>query len=145
MKGFSKISAKITALSLLLWLALRNLQTSIFAVNESGGGGGVGGGGTPTINGTNLAQLGDIFGRVVSVLIGIAGAIGIILIVIGGIRYILSSGDPKAMQSARNALTFAIIGLIIILLALAIVLLIGNVLGANNGNGQPLNVIHIGT
>ena len=98
--------------------------------------------GPTQIDGSDIHQLVDIFIRIISALLAVAGVFAVILIVIGGIRMILSMGDPKAMQSARGTVTFAIIGLIIILLSVAIVLIIGNFLGVS-----LLNVIsiHIGT
>lgn len=88
---------------------------------------------------TDFSNLGNLFTTVFGVLIGIVGGLAIIFIVIGGIRYIIARGDPKATDGARNQITAAIIGLIIALLAVAIVVLVGTILGAN----QPLNVIHI--
>jgi hypothetical protein len=62
-------------------------------------------------------------------LIGIIGVLAVIFIIIGGIRYILARGDPKATDSARGSITAAIIGLVIALLAVAIVTIVGNFLG----------------
>jgi len=84
------------------------------------------------VDGTDLNQIGIIFERLLAFLFSIAGAFAIIMIVVGAIRYMISSGDPKAVASARATITFAVIGLIIILLAVAIVLIIGNFLGVPN-------------
>lgn len=35
----------------------------------------------------------------------------------GGYRYLLSAGDPKAIQGAKQHLTYAVVGLIVIFLA----------------------------
>lgn len=98
--------------------------------------------GTTQIDGSDIHQLVDIFLRIITVLFSVAGIVTVILIIIGGIRMILSVGDPKAMQAARSSVTFAIIGLIIILLSVTIVLIVGKFLGVD-----LLNVIsiHIGT
>lgn len=76
------------------------------------------------------SDLGSIFNRIFLFLIGIVGALAIIFIVLGGIRYIIARGDPKATDSARNMITAALIGLVIALLAVAIVVIVGNFLGA---------------
>jgi hypothetical protein len=91
------------------------------------------------VNNVSISQLGDIIKRVIDALFGIAGAVIILIIIVGGVRYILSAGDPKAVQSAKGTITFAVIGLVIILLAVVIVNVIGNLLGASN-----LTVVRIG-
>ena len=93
--------------------------------------------GSPVSAGTDL---GSLFNTIFLWLIGIVGGLAIIFIVIGGIRYIIAGGDPKATDSAKNQITAAIVGLVIALLAVAIVLIIGNILGACT----PLNQVGIG-
>ncbi len=58
---------------------------------------------------------------VVNVLLFVLGAISVIMIVIGGIRYTLSNGDSAAITSAKNTILYSVIGLIVALLAFAIV------------------------
>ena len=47
--------------------------------------------------------------------------ISVIMLIYGGIRYVLSSGDSGAVQNAKNTIMYAIIGLVIAILAYAIV------------------------
>ena len=49
------------------------------------------------------------------------GAISIIMIVVGGILFALSNGDSSRVTKARNTVLYAAIGLIVSLLASAIV------------------------
>ncbi len=68
----------------------------------------------------DVAQLRDlegVFGNVVSVVLGLAGIVLFIMIILGGFSYITSGGDPKKVESARNTLTYAIGGMIFIALA----------------------------
>jgi len=58
----------------------------------------------------------------------IAVIASIIFITLGGIRWIMSSGDPKAVEAARKQITYAVIGLIITLLAFMIVKTLGQIL-----------------
>jgi hypothetical protein len=44
----------------------------------------------------------------------IAGVAAIIVIVIGGIRFMVSGGDPSSVASARNSIIYALVGLILI-------------------------------
>lgn len=64
---------------------------------------------------------GSIFTTIVNVLLFIIGAISIIMLIIGGIRYTISGGDSSAVTSAKNTILYAIVGLIIAFLAFAIV------------------------
>lgn len=52
---------------------------------------------------------------------GIAGAIALLIIVLAGIRYTLSQGDPQSTNLAKNAIIYASIGLVVCALAFAIV------------------------
>lgn len=66
-----------------------------------------------------------VFHNIVSAALTFAGAVALFMIVYAGIRYITSGGDPKAVEGARNTLTWAIIGLIVILISFAIINFIG--------------------
>jgi hypothetical protein len=68
----------------------------------------------------DVAQLQDlegVFGNVVNVVLGLAGIVLFIMLILGGFGYITSGGDPKKIESARNTLTYAIGGMIFIALA----------------------------
>lgn len=66
-------------------------------------------------------NVGDIIKTIVNVLLFILGAVAVIMIVIGGIRYSISQGDSGAITSAKNTILYAVIGLVVALLAYAIV------------------------
>ena len=54
------------------------------------------------------------------------------MLIYGGIRYVLSSGDSGAVQNAKNTIMYAIIGLVIAILAYAIVnFVIGSITNKN--------------
>ena len=58
------------------------------------------------------------------------GTVALIFIIIAGIKFTRSGGDPKETEGARQTMTYAIIGLVIIVLAAAIVNFIGVITGA---------------
>lgn len=58
---------------------------------------------------------------VVNVLLFILGAIAVIVIIIGGIRYTTSNGDPGQTKAAKDTILYAVVGLIVAILAYAIV------------------------
>jgi hypothetical protein len=57
----------------------------------------------------------------ISTLLMAIGIISVIMIIIGGIRYTLSNGDSSQITSAKNTILYAVIGLVVALLAYAIV------------------------
>jgi len=57
--------------------------------------------------------------------IGIAGGIALLLMIMGGILIILSSGDPQKLQSGKDILTSAILGLVVIIFSVFLLQLIG--------------------
>lgn len=59
--------------------------------------------------------------NVVNVLLFVLGAIAVIMIIIGGIRYATSNGDSGQITTAKNTILYAVIGLIVAILAYAIV------------------------
>ncbi len=58
---------------------------------------------------------------VVNVLLFVLGAIAVIVIIIGGIRYTTSNGDAGAIKGAKDTILYAVVGLIVAILAYAIV------------------------
>ncbi len=60
-------------------------------------------------------------GTALNVVFGIIGIIAVVMIVVGGVSYTTSQGDPGKIQKAKNTILYGIIGLVIALLAFAIV------------------------
>lgn len=58
---------------------------------------------------------------VVNLLSFIVGIIAVIMIIVSGIKYITSSGDSNSVNSAKNTLLYAIVGLVVVALAQVIV------------------------
>ena len=71
--------------------------------------------------GSGEAQVNGIIKTIVEVLLTAVGAISIIMIVIGGIMFALSSGDAQKAAKARNTVLYAVVGLAVSLFASAIV------------------------
>lgn len=70
---------------------------------------------------TQLFGQEGIFTTVTNVLLFLIGAVSVIMLIIGGIRYTISNGDQGAITSAKNTILYAIIGLVIAILAYAAV------------------------
>ena len=62
-----------------------------------------------------------VFKTVVNILLFIVGAVAVIMLVIGGLRYVTSNGDQNAVTGAKNTILYAIIGIVVAFLAFAAV------------------------
>ena len=62
-----------------------------------------------------------IISTITNVLLFIIGAVSVIMIIVGGIRYTTSNGDSSAVTSAKNTILYAVVGIVIALLAYAVV------------------------
>ena len=69
--------------------------------------------GVPQNNGVDIM-------RFVNLALWVAGIIAVIVVIIAGINYSLSAGDPAKTASAKNAILYSVIGLVIIASAIAI-------------------------
>ena len=78
-----------------------------------------------------ISDLGEIFGNLVSAILGFAGIVFFILLISGGFKFITSGGDPKAVESAKKTLTYAIGGLIVLLLSYLFLILIKEITGVD--------------
>ena len=61
----------------------------------------------------------------------------VIAIIYGGVKYITSAGDEKNAEQAEHIILYAIIGLIVISLAVVIVNFTLNIVMGGNGGGGP--------
>ena len=86
-------------------------------------------------------NLGDVFGFLVNVVLGVGIAITIIFLILGGIQYITARGDQKAAGAARESLTNAVIGFIVVIGAFTIRLILLNVIGGVNSTNLGVNEI----
>jgi len=69
----------------------------------------------------NLFGDNGVFKKITNVILYIVGIVAVIMLIIGGIKYVVSGGDAKKVTDAKNTILYAIIGLIIAFLAFAIV------------------------
>jgi type IV secretory pathway VirB2 component (pilin) len=59
--------------------------------------------------------------KILSIVFGVTASMAVLVIVIAGLRYILAHGDPGATATARNAILYAVIGLLVSMAAFSIV------------------------
>lgn len=68
----------------------------------------------------------SLVGSIISALMWVIGAVSVIMIVVAGIKYTTSNGDANKIQSAKNTLLYAVIGVAVAILGQAIVLFVVN-------------------
>ena len=62
-----------------------------------------------------LNCIGPLFENIIGALLSFAGAVALFFIIFSGFKYMTSGGDSKQLEGARKTLTYAIIGLVVIL------------------------------
>ena len=72
-------------------------------------------------DGGNVKSLPDVVLIILNIVIGLVGFIAVIFIIIGGISYMTSSGESAKVEKAKKTILYAVIGLVICILASAIV------------------------
>lgn len=83
---------------------------------------------------TQLFGTGGIVTTITNLLLFIAGALAVIMIIIGGLRYATSGGNASAVTAAKNTILYAIVGLIVAFLAFAAVnFILGTFAGGGSG------------
>ncbi len=65
-------------------------------------------------------SLTDSVANVTNIMITIIGIVSVIMLIIGGFRYVLSGGDQKGTSAAKDTILFAIIGVVVALLSYSI-------------------------
>lgn len=80
----------------------------------------------PTISGFGDQDLVVILNNVITWVLYATGAAAVTMLIIGGFQYAISRGDEKAVGKAKNTITYAIIGVVIVIIAQAIVFFVAN-------------------
>jgi hypothetical protein len=81
---------------------------------------------------TGVATLGcipNLLNNLVTLLFGLVGIVAVIFVIYGGAKFVLSGGDEKQVEGARKTITYALIGLVVVILAFAIVNFISYITG----------------
>ncbi|MBI5413648.1 hypothetical protein HZA42_04845 [Candidatus Peregrinibacteria bacterium] len=81
------------------------------------------------ISDTQNIELGELINKGIAYAIIVAGFLSVVFIFIGGISFILSGGQEEKIKQAVSTIRYAIIGLIITILAVVIVNALGKIIG----------------
>jgi hypothetical protein len=90
-------------------LALASTQSQL----QAGANAASGGGSSPDLNTT--------IGKVVNLLSSLVGVLAVIMLIVGGFRYVTSGGNQENTKNARSTIIYALVGLVIVGLAQSIV------------------------
>lgn len=63
----------------------------------------------------------SVLGRIINIFSIVVGSVSVIMIIIGGFRYIISGGDSSGVSGAKNTILYAVVGLVIVLFAQVLV------------------------
>lgn len=121
MQSFMRKAAQALAIVSLLVVPLLTVTTPVAAQSSQAeicnglgqAGGNCGGGGGTNINHAIAAAI--------NILSLVAGVAAVIMLIIGGFRFITSSGDASNVASARSTIIYALVGLVVVALAQFIV------------------------
>ena len=81
---------------------------------------------TSEMKGKSIDGDGGLIKTVVNVLLWAVGILSVIMIIFSGFRYITSAGDASKTKSAQSTLTYSVVGLIVAIMAYAIVNMVTN-------------------
>jgi len=130
MKLFKTVTPVVIATLLVFGLAFL-VPDSAFAASVADGVNAAKGDGQPT------QLFGDvgIVTTITNILLFIVGALSVIMLIIGGLRYVISGGNSTAVTAAKNTILYAIVGLVISLLAYAAINFVLNVFAPGSAGG----------
>lgn len=113
---------------LVTFLATVILTTSVplIALAQTGN---VGAGPSAVINPIAYDSLGALIVALVRFLLTMIGALSVLFIIIGAVRMVASAGNEKSVKAGKDTVTWAVIGLVVALLAFTIINLVQSVLG----------------
>ena len=75
-----------------------------------------------------------IIPRLINLMLFVVGILAIVMLIFGGIRYVISGGDAGRVKDAKNTILYAIVGLIVAILGYAIVNWVIGVVGSGGAS-----------
>jgi hypothetical protein len=85
-------------------------------------------------NETGLTNAGNLVSAIISMLLIITTIASLIFFIVGGIGWVTSDGDKGKLETARNRILQAIVGLVIVASAWAVWLFVGKFIGIDFTN-----------
>ena len=82
------------------------------------------------VNDGNSTDLEGNVKNIINAVIGVIGIISVVVIILGGVTYATSQGDPAKVKKGKDTILYGVIGLVVALLAFAIVNFVLTALGS---------------
>lgn len=96
--------------------------------------------------GNSNSDLPTVIQNILNAIIAVAGIVSVVFIIIGGIQYTTSAGDPGKTKKAKDTILYALIGLIICALSFAIVnFTISRIIYNNNSSSEDDQSAYVNT
>lgn len=78
-------------------------------------------GSTDCQTGASTDNLNTLLAKIITIFSAVVGVIAVLMIIVGGLRYITSGGDSNKVSAAKTTIIYALVGLVIVALAQLIV------------------------
>ena len=72
-----------------------------------------------------------LIANIFTVFITLLGLAGFVMFLVAGVRWLISGGNSKGIETARNTMTFAVVGLVVALSSFIVINLIADFTGVN--------------
>lgn len=124
-----KILTKLTVLVTLMFLTMPLLPTFVHAdaADDICAG-------ADCERGSGDDQVGNVISSVIDILSVVVGIAAVITIIVGGLKYITSSGDSSSVNSAKNTILYAMVGLAVVVLSQIIARFVLDRAGGSGGS-----------
>jgi hypothetical protein len=76
-----------------------------------------------------LGAIVDVLNRLRDTLMLVIGSLSLVMLTVGGIRYVTAGGDPEGVRGAKQTVKHALIGLALAVLAPVLIQVIKTILG----------------
>ncbi len=83
---------------------------------------------------TQFCNAGDLITAIIKILLALISMVAVVVIVLAGYKYVTSQGNTESAGQARKAITNAVIGLVVAVLAYTLVAVVSNTLGNSGGS-----------
>lgn len=83
----------------------------------------------------------DIVKNIINTILGILGVVAVVVIILGGFYFLTSQGDAAKVTKGKNTLLYGVVGLVVALLAFAIVnFVLGSLFKGSSGDSTQQGI-----
>lgn len=80
----------------------------------------------------SLGCLAQIIINIIDLALSFLGAVALLFLIFGAIKFVISRGDPKALEEAQKTMTYAVLGVVIVLGSFILINIVSTALGYPN-------------